>query len=82
MASYTKKSKAGSMKSSTARSLKTSHRKTNSKLSLKEFARALSPDDERGKTWFHNKSVAPSKGPLGIGATRKKKKLTPSSYKS
>lgn len=71
---YSKKtSKAGSTKASTARSLKTSHRKTNSKLSLKEYVRALAPSDERGATWFHNKSVSTSKGPLGIGATRKKK---------
>lgn len=71
---YTKKtSKVGSTKASTAQSLKTSHRKQNSKLSLKAFVRSLPPSDERVATWFHNKSVSTSKGPLGIGATRKKK---------
>lgn len=69
----TKTTKVGSTKPSTSRSLKTSHRKQNSKLSLKAFVRSLPPSDERVATWFHNKSVSTSKGPLGIGATRKKK---------
>lgn len=70
---YTPKSNAGKTKPSTARALKTSHRKAGKGLSLKEFARALPTSDERVTSWFHNKKISSSKGPLGIGATRKKK---------
>jgi len=58
--------------------LKSFHKKANSHLSLKEYARQAQGDKDAdlstaARNWLFNKKANTSKPPLGIGCTRKKK---------
>ncbi len=62
-------------KKSTAKALKTLHRKTGAGRSLKDFVRTSKDEEVKmmGEDWLFNKSCNFASQPQGIGATRKKK---------
>jgi hypothetical protein len=64
------------LRESHSRSLKTKHRKSDSKLSLKRFVAGLTDDESKiqREDWLFNKRANPSRGPLHIGRTRQRVK--------